>query len=383
MGYDIVDLDIYDVEAGFGATIPEFHVVENGDTLWGISDTYFRDPYAWPKVWSFNETITNAHWIFPGDRVRLTDPSDSAVGGNTIQVPPPSLTFERTKRIDAIKSQEQLLDRYAFVDREDLDTDMEVYGGAQAKVMMSLGDTMYVTYDAANPPVAGERLAVYAPTRPVHDVRVRGKKRNRVREGEVIGYLVEVVGEVYVKRVAKESAEVVVVDAMRPIERGFKVGELRSRFSRIRPAENETNDVGRIVGSFEEHDVIGELDLFMINLGSDRGVRRGNILEVVHKGDEYSPDHDFDVPYTEGHPRRVLAEVMVVQVQPEASLGIVLVGLKELTKGDPVEIRTPEMLNSEEPTMPATAGNASGSASGGVEDGSASGSASVELGSGR
>ena len=103
----------------------------------------------------------------------------------------------------------------------------------------------------------------------------------------------------------------------------------------------------------------------------------------MHKGDEYSPDHDFDVPYTEGHPRRDLAEVMVVQVQPEASLGIVLVGLKELTKGDPVEIRTPEMMGSEEPTMSSTAGSASGSASGSVEDGSASGSASVELGAGR
>lgn len=359
-GNDIVDYSLYDTETGgFGITMPEFHVVEPGDTLWGISDNYFRDPYLWPKLWSFNETITNAHWIFPGDRVRLTDDSDGASGG--LQVPSPAINYEQTRRIDAVKHQEQLLDRYAFVDQDQLDSAMEISGAAQAKVMVSLGDIAYISYDPSNPPVAGERLAVFAPTRAIHDVRIKGKKRNRVKEGPVIGHLVEIVGEVFVQRVAKKSAEVRIVDALRPIERGFKVGELRSRFSRIRPIDNESNDLGRILDSFRGTALIGELDLFVINLGSDQGVRRGNILEVIHKGDEYSPDHEFKVPYEEGHPRRVLAEIMIVQVQKQASLGIVLVGLKELAKGDPVEMRTPSLSETEEPTVSRSGASASGS----------------------
>jgi hypothetical protein len=352
---------MYDMEGGYGVTMPEFHVVESGDTLWGISDAYFRDPYQWPKLWSFNESITNAHWIFPGDRVRLMESGDSGVG--SLQVPSAAIQFEQTRRIQAVKHQEQLLDRYAFVDQDKLDTAMEIYGAAQAKVMVSLDDIAYVSYDPSNPPVAGERLAVFAPTRPVHDIRIKGKKRNRVKKGPVVGQLVEIVGEVFVQRVAKNSAEVRIVDAMRPIERGFKVGELRSRFSRIRPVKNESNNLGRILTSFRGTAMIGELDIFVINLGSDHGVRRGNILEVIHKGDEYSPDHEFKVPYAEGHPRRVLAEVMVVQVQQQASLGIVLVGLKELAKGDPVEMRTPELSESEEPTI-SSAGGGSSSVSG-------------------
>jgi len=368
-GNDILDLSIYDTEGGYGITMPEFHVVEPGDTLWGISDAYFRDPYLWPKLWSFNESITNAHWIFPGDRVRLLEAEDGLSGG--LQVPSASISFEQTRRIDAVKHQEQLLDRYAFVDQEALDSSMEIYGAAQAKVMVSLGDIVYVSYDPSNPPVAGERLAVYAPTRPVHDVRIRGKKRNRVSQGPVIGQLVEIVGEVYVQRVAKKSAEVRIVDALRPIERGFKVGELRSRFSRIRPVENESNELGRILSSFRGTALIGELNLFVINLGSDQGVRRGNILEVIHKGDEYSPHHEFLVPYEEGHPRRVLAEVMIVQVQKQASLGIVLVGLKEIETGDPVEMRMPEMGESEEPTVSSASGrSSSASAEASASDGS-------------
>ena len=51
--------------------LPELHVVRSGDTLWDICFYYFNDPWQWPKVWSYNPQITNPHWIYPGDLVRL------------------------------------------------------------------------------------------------------------------------------------------------------------------------------------------------------------------------------------------------------------------------------------------------------------------------
>jgi hypothetical protein len=47
------------------------HVVRRGDTLWDICFLYFNDPWQWPKIWSYNPQITNPHWIYPGDLVRL------------------------------------------------------------------------------------------------------------------------------------------------------------------------------------------------------------------------------------------------------------------------------------------------------------------------
>lgn len=55
--------------------VPEYHQVQPGDTLFDISGMYYRDPYQWPKVWSFNPQITNPHWIYPGDIVFLEAPS--------------------------------------------------------------------------------------------------------------------------------------------------------------------------------------------------------------------------------------------------------------------------------------------------------------------
>lgn len=47
--------------------------VQEGDTLWDLSETLFGDANFWPKIWSLNsEKIENPHEIFPGQSVLFT-----------------------------------------------------------------------------------------------------------------------------------------------------------------------------------------------------------------------------------------------------------------------------------------------------------------------
>src|SRR5690606_12900229 len=81
LGYDIIDASSYANTTGWSSeAVPDYHVVQAGDSLSGICAYYYGDMYLWPKVWSYNPHITNAHWIFPGDRIRLTDPYESVSG---------------------------------------------------------------------------------------------------------------------------------------------------------------------------------------------------------------------------------------------------------------------------------------------------------------
>ena len=95
--------------------MPDYHIVQSGDTLWDISAYYHGDPYLWPKVWSWNEHVTNPHWIFPGDRIRLYDPTrDRGQGGRDRG---PSLRFGRTELPPGRGEGTYLLDQTAFVDK--------------------------------------------------------------------------------------------------------------------------------------------------------------------------------------------------------------------------------------------------------------------------
>lgn len=341
-GYDDPDDD-------YGEPIPDVHVVQDGDTLWDISGYYLNDPYAWPRLWSYNEHITNAHWIFPGDRVRLYDPRRGPRGRGDDDGP--NLRFSKTRVPDGAEEESYLLNQTAFVDAAEFETAMKIVGGADANVMMSTLDTVYMSYDRKHPPVRGERLVVYAPQRKVRDLKDR----------KVLGYIVQIMGEVEVESIARKTAEGTIANAVNPVERGYRVGPLRRQFKRVDTVESDESAGGIVVATLNDagpmtvrksskarysllgdHVLVGETQFVVINLGSSDGIETGNTLEVVRKGDEYvakrSKKRD-QIPYEDGWPRRVIGSLVVLQTQPDTALCATVYSRREIERGDHVELR--------------------------------------------
>ena len=348
-GYTITDPSLLPPEErGLVEEVPEYHVVQSGDTLWDISAYYIGDPYAWPKVWSWNEHVTNAHWIFPGDRIRLYDPTRDRGRKRSSS----GMRFSRTELPPGRGEGTYLLDQIAFVDAETFETSMKIIGGGEANVMMATDDTVYMSYDKENPPIPGERLVAYAPAREVKNVDEKGRSR------ETVGYLVQIMGEVEVDSVAAKASEGTVMNSLNPVERGYRVGPLRRVYKRIDTKDAERSASGLVLTTLNasgplpikirkprsqrDPDLLaGEEQFCVTDLGAKDGVQVGNILEVVRKGDEYTKKRILAIPYEEGWPRRVIGALLVVEVQEETSLAVSVYSRREFERGDHVELRGP------------------------------------------
>ena len=126
---------------------------------------YFNDPWQWPKVWSYNPQITNPHWIYPGDLVRLlprgmfaeqqTEPRararQAAEPRQPDNLPPPA-------RAPSVG-----IKQTAFVEKSDLDKSITIDGAVDEKELLGIGDSVYLSYPANKPPKVGQRYSIYKP----------------------------------------------------------------------------------------------------------------------------------------------------------------------------------------------------------------------------
>jgi len=132
--------------------VPELHVVRKGDTLWDICFLYFNDPWQWPKIWSYNPQITNPHWIYPGDLVRLlprgmfaqATPAQAEPEGPVPPTPVDALPAPQRRSEVAIR-------QTAFVEKSDLDKSITIDGAVDEKVLLGNGDTVYLSYPSGRP----------------------------------------------------------------------------------------------------------------------------------------------------------------------------------------------------------------------------------------
>jgi hypothetical protein len=301
---------------------PELHVVRRGDTLWDISAYYFANPWEWPKVWSYNPQITNPHWIYPGDLVRLLPRGMFATSEPSTQEPeaapqptPDQVLPAPARRLDVGIKQT------AFVEKSDLDKSVTIDGGVDEKVLLGEGDTVYLSYPDGKPPKVGERYSVYRP----------GKQ---VKGG--YGSYVQVLGTLEVVSVKQDKrARGVIVQANQEIERGAKVGPLVKTFKNVAPVAPKVDAQAPIVGLLTREQLIGDGEVVFVGLGKSSGVEVGNRMFVVRRGDALPPRMSRETGQDDRRfPARALGEIVIVDVGEKVSIGLVTLAVQEMGVGD-------------------------------------------------
>jgi hypothetical protein len=316
-----------------GGQLPPQHEVSRGDTLWDITQLYFDDPFEWPRVWALNPQITNPHWIYPGDEVRLLGDGDGSVSRGAELAGPASAASADAPATGARRAAQAsfTLRQLAFVDRADLEDAAIVAGSPTERQLLTFGDTIYL--DEVAGLRRGQTYAIYTDEREVVHPHT----------GEVVGAYVRLLGEVEVVGVRDgERAVARITRAVDAVERGARVAPLVRRFAAVEPVPARRNLRGVIVATIEIGELVGAHQLVVIDQGRADGLEVGNPVYVVRRGDGFRPrlgpishvGQDDD-----RYPPRIIGQIRVIEVSEGTSLGLVMSSALEVGVGDHVIMR--------------------------------------------
>jgi hypothetical protein len=337
-----------------GEVIPDSHVVRRGDTLWGICDYYYKNPYQWPRVWSYNAQIRNPNWIYPGDQVRLKDGAGltgpaanngaggAGGGGGTGAGSNGSDRRSPVDRRRQVPSDTVFLRDEGWVRDDSDDVWGNLSGAAVDKMFLSDNDEVYITLQKGHEVHLGQELQIFRP-----------------RTTAAAGSIVQILGTARIDQYDPQDrvARAKIVESLDVMERGALVGPLARKFQIVPPHRNEVDVQAHVLASLHPHVFYGQNQVVFIDKGDAAGLKPGNRLFVVRRGDAWrkslvtpgagyrvAPDDERPMPPMEKtpgsrrdeekYPDEVVAELRVLSVKKESAVCLVTQSKLEIELND-------------------------------------------------
>ena len=257
---------------------PDRYIVVKGDTLWGISGKFLKDPWLWPEVWKMNRAeIKNPHRIYPGDVVVLDNSSGSpqlSLLHETVTLQPGAIEEPLEKEaIQTIAPNviRPFLSQPLLIENGQLDTAPRIIAGPDNRVILSAGSRVYV-----NSIKEGEGLHwnVYRPGEQLIDPDTK----------EVLGTEAIYLGDINIARfgapatgdIVRAKEEIFTKDRLVVSQDEFK--------SSFVPHAPETQIYGRIMRIYGGVAEGGPNTVVSINRGKKDGLEEGHVLAINRYG---------------------------------------------------------------------------------------------------
>jgi LysM domain len=286
-------------QADLQPNAPDTYTVVKGDTLWGISGKFLKDPWKWPQIWNMNrDEIKDPHWIYPGDVIYLdrsgANPSlrlgagGGGVGGGAVEGPGAAeanvVKLEPRVRVEPLRTAiptipasvlGPFLTQPLIVEAGGFEAAPTILATTDERVVVGAGDTAYA--DRIGP---GDSLnwQVYRP----------GDALKDPESGELLGYEAHYVGDVRVRRYGdRETATTLdVIKSAQEINRGDRLAPAREStfpsFIPHAPGKLVRGVIMSVDGGVSE---LGQFQVVAINRGSRDGIEVGHVLATMRKGE--------------------------------------------------------------------------------------------------
>jgi len=314
--------------ASAAAEQPTEYVITKGDTMWGLSERFFKDPFYWPNLWAKNPSITNPHFIYPGqklkfykDRVEVV-PESPAVAGAPPQ--PEDSAPARGGEAEAIASRTfKIPAGETFIDGSGPRKAGEIVATFENRVMVGAGDYVYTDIGTDRGGKVGDLFSVYRNAGPVsHPVK-----------NNIVGNRIILLGTIKLIEATPSSSRAQVVQSYYEISRDSFLAPERPRTREVPLRESSKELKGYIVAARNMGNLIGEGEIIFLDLGRKQGIAPGNLLYVVREVKPEKTEYFGKKPVL---PLRVLGAIVVVETGDEASTALVIKSADAIYPGDVV-----------------------------------------------
>lgn len=284
---------------------PAQYTVKRGDTLWGISGMYLRQPWRWPELWGMNlSSIGNPHLIYPGQMLYLVRGngyarlSTTAPGGEPGVVRLSPQTRESSLADLALPTLsphliEPFLAEPLIVDADTLNQAPRIIATTDKRVLMASGDRAYVRNSGgpALESVSGKSgsYRIFRDAIPLKDPNT----------GEVLGYEAKYLGSANVvqgetvvesadgKLVSASPATIDIIKTKNEISAGDRLlpSPAPQYLSYVPHAPRDAVNAA-VVSIYGDSNVqyAAHNQVIAINKGARDGMEVGTVLEIISKG---------------------------------------------------------------------------------------------------
>lgn len=285
------DLEVVESETGF------YYTIKKGDTLWDLSQHFNDSSWLWPELWKENDQISNPHWIFPGERIRLYKKS----GAQIISKTEPTAAIEIATVQPAVEKKKPApffvfssIDRVGFIRKPPVAPSGTIFEVQGAKVMISEGDIVYIRPSAdsvENAFIAGSRHTVFRYMKPTDE-------RDST---ETIGTQHYLLGIVEVTQKNPDIVIAKVLKSFRPMQADDLVMPYNQQPYQIEVKPSTPGIEGQIIASEEHTKLTGDFMLAFIDKGQADNIAVGQQYSIYNrknkedgkKGTVHLPPVDF------------------------------------------------------------------------------------------
>lgn len=294
---------------------PDEYVVQVGDTLWDIAETFLKDPWYWPEIWYINPDIVNPHLIYPGDVLGLVyidgQPRITNVRASTYRLSPQARVTPLTEAVTSIPYEDvaAFLSSGVILEKAQADNLPYLLSTRGDHLIASAGNEIYVRGVNENAP--GARYSVIHVGEPLYDPD----------DNRLIGYQGINIGDGTLRR-GGDPATVALTDTRQEAKPGDRLlpesVDIPLNFFPRAPSNAVEGRIISVVGGVTQ---IGQYMVVVLNRGSNNGVSTGDVLTVWQTGEEI---HDRVEGGKVKLPDEEAGTIMVFKTFDRISYGLVM-----------------------------------------------------------